>query len=134
MFAQQATSLISQLLAFSRKQVLQPKTLNLNETVAEMRTMPHRMIGEDIELVAIAQSDLELIHADPGQIQQIIMNLIVNARDAMPDRLARDNETAEMLVAILMFHMVRCGKLRYLGGDLFEATERLKSRYLCFPG
>jgi two-component system cell cycle sensor histidine kinase/response regulator CckA len=82
---QQAASLISQLLAFSRKQILQPEILNLNETVAEVSAMLRRLIGENIELGAITQPDLGLINADPVQIQQIIINLAVNARDAMPD-------------------------------------------------
>jgi two-component system cell cycle sensor histidine kinase/response regulator CckA len=81
---QKAASLTSQLLAFSRKQVLQPQIMNLNETVAEMSAMLKRLIGEDIELAATTHPNLDLINADPGQIQQIIMNLAVNARDAMP--------------------------------------------------
>jgi PAS domain S-box-containing protein len=93
---QQATSLTSQLLAFGRKQILQPETLNLNEMVAEMSTMLRRLIGEDIDLVAIARPDLELIHADPGQVQQIIMNLAVNARDAMPQGGKLTIETANV--------------------------------------
>jgi two-component system cell cycle sensor histidine kinase/response regulator CckA len=82
--SQRAISLTSQLLAFSRKQKLQPEVLNLNTVVAEMSTMLRRLIGEDIELIAIAQPDLGLISADPVQIQQIIMNIAANARDAMP--------------------------------------------------
>ncbi len=80
----QATSLISQLLAFSRKQILQPAILNLNETVADMIVMLRRLIGEDIKLETRIQPGLGLIKADSAQIQQIIMNLAVNARDAMP--------------------------------------------------
>jgi two-component system cell cycle sensor histidine kinase/response regulator CckA len=82
--AQHAASLTSQLLAFSRKQILQPKILNLNETVMEMSAMLRRLIGEDIELITITPPDLDLINADPVQIQQIVMNLAINARDAMP--------------------------------------------------
>jgi two-component system cell cycle sensor histidine kinase/response regulator CckA len=82
--AQHAASLTSQLLAFSRKQILQPKILNLNEIVMEMSTMLRRLIGEDIELLTITPPDLRLINADPVQIQQIVMNLAINARDAMP--------------------------------------------------
>jgi PAS domain S-box-containing protein len=93
---QQAVSLTSQLLAFSRRQMLQPKTLNLNETVAEMSTMLRRMIGEDIELAAIVRPDLGMIHADPGQVQQILMNLAVNARDAMPQGGKLTIETANV--------------------------------------
>jgi two-component system, cell cycle sensor histidine kinase and response regulator CckA len=82
--AQRAVSLISQLLAFSRKQLLQPEVLNLNTVVTDMSTMLRRLIGEDIELIEIVNPDLGTISADPGQVYQIIMNIAVNARDAMP--------------------------------------------------
>jgi PAS domain S-box-containing protein len=81
---QRAASLISQLLAFSRKQIFQPEVLNLNAIVSDMSKMLRRLIGEDIELTTVAQPELSFIHADPGQIQQIMMNLAINARDAMP--------------------------------------------------
>jgi PAS domain S-box-containing protein len=83
--ADRATSLTRQLLAFSRRQVLDPKILNLNDVVAENFTMLPRLIGEDIELVTVAGKDLWNVKADRGQIEQVIMNLVVNARDAMPD-------------------------------------------------
>ncbi|MCK4596644.1 PAS domain S-box protein, partial [bacterium] len=79
-----AVSLIRQLLAFSRKQMLQPKIMNLNDTVADMEKMLRRVIGEDIELVTVLDPALGAAKADPGQMGQIIMNLVVNARDAMP--------------------------------------------------
>lgn len=79
-----ASSLTRQLLAFSRKQVLQPKVLDLNAVVAELKKMIGRLIGEDIELRTIAGCELGSVKADPGQIEQVIMNLAVNARDAMP--------------------------------------------------
>src|ERR1051326_581345 len=79
-----ATSLTRQLLAFSRKQVLQPKTFNLNTVVPGMEKMLRRVIGEDIELRTALETDLGNVHTDPGQIEQVIMNLVVNARDAMP--------------------------------------------------
>lgn len=81
---QRASSLTRQLLAFSRKQMLAPKVLDLNEVVAENLKMLTRMIGEDIDLVMVPGPVLGAVRADPGQIDQVIMNLAVNARDAMP--------------------------------------------------
>src|SRR5579862_1019180 len=81
---QRATSLTRQLLAFSRKQILAPKVLDLNEAVTENLKMLTRMIGEDIDLVMVPGPALGAVRADPGQIDQVIMNLAVNARDAMP--------------------------------------------------
>jgi PAS domain S-box-containing protein len=81
---ERAAGLTHQLLAFSRKQILQPKILNLNDTVAEISKMLRRLIGEDIDLVLRLDPDLGMVKADPTQVEQIIMNLAVNARDAMP--------------------------------------------------
>jgi PAS domain S-box-containing protein len=81
--SERASSLTRQLLAFSRKQVLQPKVLDLNLHVSNMDKMLRRMIGEDIELVTLLAKDLGRIKADPGQIEQVILNLAVNAKDAM---------------------------------------------------
>jgi PAS domain S-box-containing protein len=79
-----AASLTSQLLAFSRKQVLQAKVLDLNHIVVETDKLLQRLIGENIDLVSLAQPELGKVKADPGQIEQVIMNLVLNARDAMP--------------------------------------------------
>jgi PAS domain S-box-containing protein len=82
--AQRASALTRQMLAFSRKQMLAPKLLDVNEVVAENLKMLTRMIGEDLDLVMVPGPALGAIRADPGQIEQVIMNLAVNARDAMP--------------------------------------------------
>jgi two-component system, cell cycle sensor histidine kinase and response regulator CckA len=79
-----AATLTSQLLAFGRKQILQPEILDLNEIIAQMSSMLRRLIGEDIDLATETSADLGMIHADPAKIQQVILNLAVNARDAMP--------------------------------------------------
>lgn len=79
-----SASLTHQLLAFSRKQVLQPKVLDLNEVIFSTKKMFQRLIGEDIELTTHLKRGLGNIKADPGQIEQVIMNLAVNARDVMP--------------------------------------------------
>lgn len=80
----QATALVGQLLAFSRKQVLSPRVLDLNDVVADSEKMLRRLIGEDIDLICNASSEVGHVLADAGQIGQIILNLAVNARDAMP--------------------------------------------------
>jgi len=83
--AQRAASLTRQLLAFSRKQVLDPKPINLNTLATGLAPLLTRLIGEHIEIVILPGSDVGSVMADPGQIEQVIINLVVNARDAMPD-------------------------------------------------
>jgi two-component system cell cycle sensor histidine kinase/response regulator CckA len=83
--AERAADLTRQLLAFSRKQVLQPRTLDLNVVVGGVESMLQRLIGENVRLATSLGPGLGLVKADPGQIEQVIMNLAVNARDAMPD-------------------------------------------------
>jgi PAS domain S-box-containing protein len=94
--AERAASLTRQLLAFSRKQVLQPRVINLTSLVANLDKLLRRLIGEDIELLTKTAPDLGLVKTDPSQIEQVIMNLAVNARDAMPDGGRLTLETANV--------------------------------------
>ncbi len=82
--ADRASGITRQLLAFSRKSVLSPRVINLNDSILNLDSLLRRLIGEDIEVMTIPANDLGSVKADPGQIEQIIMNLALNSRDAMP--------------------------------------------------
>ncbi len=96
--ADRATQLTRQLLAFGRRQVLQPRVLNLNTVVAGVVQMLERVIGEDVRLVLRTDPELGAVEVDEGQIQQVLMNLAVNARDAMPDGGTLTIETANVVL------------------------------------
>jgi CheY-like chemotaxis protein/two-component sensor histidine kinase len=83
--AARAAALTGQLLAFSRRQVLQPRVLDLNAVVSDMDSLLRRLIGEDVELIVMLDPALANVRADPTQIEQVVVNLAVNARDAMPN-------------------------------------------------
>jgi PAS domain S-box-containing protein len=83
--ANSAANLTRQLLAFSRRQILQPQTIDLNDVLRRVHSLLHRVIGEDVSLTVRLTEGLDRISADPGQIEQVIVNLAVNARDAMPE-------------------------------------------------
>jgi signal transduction histidine kinase len=103
-----AAALTRQMLAFSRRQVLEPKVLNLNEALANLEEMLRRLIGEDIEMVTVLSQGLGPVKADPGQIEQVIVNLAVNARDAMSRRQTDDRN---------LQRPVRCGPRQQAGDD-----------------
>jgi len=96
--ATRAAGLTRQLLAFSRQQVVEPKVLDLNATVTGTVRMLRRLLGEDVELVTVLAPDRSRVKADPGQIEQVILNLAINARDAMPQggRLTLETGTVEL--------------------------------------
>ncbi len=85
MAGERGAALTRQLLAFSRKQMIQPKILDLNKLLAGIKKMLVRLIGENIEILVIPEPGLWQVEIDPGQMEQVVMNLVVNARDAMPD-------------------------------------------------
>jgi PAS domain S-box-containing protein len=94
--ADRAATLTRQILAYGRKQFLQPEALDLNRVIAGMEGMFHHLLGGDVDTQIVPASDLHLVKADAGQIEQVIMNMVINARDAMPNRGKLMLETANV--------------------------------------
>lgn len=93
-----AAALTRQLLAFSRKQLIEPRVLDLNQLIEQLQKMLARLIGEDVALQAVIDSPVGLVKADPTQLEQVLVNLAVNARDAMPDGGKLTIETADVVL------------------------------------
>jgi PAS domain S-box-containing protein len=106
--ADRAVTLVRQLLAFSRKQVLRPKILDLNTIVVNLDQLLRRLMNENIEMQTFVSKDISTIKADPGQIEQVIMNLVVNARDALPDggRIVIETSNVDLDSAYTLDHAV----------------------------
>ncbi|OLC41470.1 MAG: hypothetical protein AUH74_05820 [Nitrospirae bacterium 13_1_40CM_4_62_6] len=128
-----ATTLTGQLLAFSRKQVLAPKVLDLNAVVSNINGMLRRLLAEDIELHTVVAPVLGRVKADPGQLEQVIMNLVVNARDAMPGggRLTIETKNVELDKVYAQSHVsVKPGAYVMLaitdGGSGMDATTQAR--------
>jgi PAS domain S-box-containing protein len=112
--ARRATDLTHQLLVFSRRQVARPLPINLNLLVQDMDRMLRRVLGEDVELINALASSLKTVRADPGQIEQVILNIAVNARDAMPNGGKLTIETAGLLVTEEFEHAPQAGEYAML--------------------
>jgi PAS domain S-box-containing protein len=115
--ANRAAALTQQLLAFSRRQVAQTKPVNLNDVILEMRNLLTRVIGEDIELITSFSEKQAIVRADPVQVDQVIMNLAVNARDAMPSGGRLHFETASISLS-----SAQAGELQLAPGDYVTLT------------
>ena len=137
--SERAVSLTSQLLAFSRKQLLQPRTINLNNIVGELDKLLGRLLSEDIELETVLDPELGLVHVDPRQLEQVILNLAVNARDAMPDggvltistanvEATTADETSAGLRVMVAVADTGCGMSEEVRSKIFEPFFTTKGR------
>jgi len=106
--ADRAVTLVRQLLAFSRKQVLRPKILDLNAIVVNLDQLLRRLMNENIDMKTFVSKDIGAIKADPGQVEQVIMNLVVNARDALPNggRILIETSNVDLDSAYTLDHTV----------------------------
>ncbi len=104
---ERAAALTRQLLAFSRQQMLQPRNLDLNQVVNGLEAMLKRLLGEDVELSLLTQRTLGQVRADPGQIEQVLMNLVINSRDAMPEggKITIETENTELTAEYAAGHV-----------------------------
>jgi two-component system cell cycle sensor histidine kinase/response regulator CckA len=126
--ADRAAGITRQLLAFSRKTVLSPRVINLNEVILNLDSLLRRLIGEDVEVLTLPAHDLGSVKADPGQIEQVIMNLALNARDAMPQGGSLTLETSNVTVDenyALEHHVVEPG--RYVMLAVSDTGEGMSS-------
>ncbi|HSK73939.1 MAG TPA: ATP-binding protein, partial [Pyrinomonadaceae bacterium] len=134
---ERSAALTHQLLAFSRKQVLKPKVLNLNDVILDTSKMLQRLIGEDVQLNIVPDGKLGLVEADPGQLTQVIMNLAVNARDAMPQGGNLIIETANVLLDkeyVFQHFTVRAGSYVMLAvSDTGVGIEEETQEYIFEP-
>ncbi|HUL30125.1 MAG TPA: PAS domain S-box protein, partial [Thermodesulfobacteriota bacterium] len=142
--ADRAAELTRQLLAFSRRQILEFKTVNLNNLIQAMEKMVRRIIGEDVELIIHGGKNLGSIKTDPGQMEQVIMNIVVNARDAMPsggkliletDNVYLDEKYAESHTSVKPGYYVKlsvsdtgCGMTREIRERVFEPFFTTKAK------
>ena len=129
---ERGTALTRQLLAFSRKQILQPRVLDMNGVVGDMRKMVERLMGEDVDVEFVLAAESPMVHADPHQLEQVILNLAANARDAMPDggRLLVETALVEVAESYTAAHAeARAGRYATLavsdtGEGMDEATRQ----------
>jgi signal transduction histidine kinase/ligand-binding sensor domain-containing protein len=127
--AERASSLTRQLLAFSRKQILQPRPLSLNEVVSDLGRILRRTVGEDIELRIALEPQLALVQADPGQVQQVLLNLVVNARDAMPRGGVLEVETRNVEAEAALAHP-EAEPIPYVALSVSDTGEGMEPRVM----